>query len=73
MNSNDHLKDRIYTELIEDHLFKRGMISAPFITKRFDSHTDTINCITAEGEQHEFFVEFLQEQLPLYVVRIHFS
>lgn len=71
LNSNDKLKSRIYTEKLEAYLLKRGKIAEPFMTKCFNHHSDSIECITANGEKQMYKVEFLQEQLPLYVVRIH--
>lgn len=73
LNSNDKLKGRIYTEKLEEHLLKRGMITGPFITKRFNHHSDSIDCITVNGEQQVHKVKFMQEQLPLYVVRIYLN
>ena len=71
VNANDKLKNRIYPTLLEQHLLKNSKISAPFVIKSFSHNSNAIKCITDNGEEWSFKVEFLQEQLPLYVIKIH--
>lgn len=70
LNSNDKLKERIYPEMLENHLLKKVVIKTPFISKCFNSHKETIECITESGEKKEYKVEFMQEHRLLYVVKI---
>ena len=70
LGANDSLKGRIYTELLEQHLLKKNRITAPFITKRYYPGIDVIKCVDEKGEDREYKVEFMQEELPLYVVKL---
>lgn len=70
LNANDRLKGHIYTVLLEQHLLENHAITAPFIVKRYYSGIDSIKCVDEKGEVKEYKVEFIQEELPLYVVKI---
>lgn len=71
LNSNDNLQGRIYVELLEDHLLKKKVISDRFISSQFNGYKNIISCITDAGEKRIFEVEFMQENYPTYVVKIH--
>ncbi len=73
LNANDRLKGRIYPELLEKHVLKNGSETNPFILKRFYPFVDKITCICDDGTEKEYKVEFMLEQLPMYVVKIHTS
>ncbi len=70
LHANDKLKCGIYPDLLEQHLLKNGGITSPFIIKRYYPDPSFIKCITVEGDEQSYKVEFLQEKLPLYVVKI---
>lgn len=70
LDANDRLKGRIYPELLEKHVLKGGIEAEPFVLKRYYPYVDKIMCICADGAEKEYKVEFMQEQLPMYVVRI---
>lgn len=71
LNANDNLKGRIYPNLLEKHLLENEKIKDLFILKRFSPYMDYITCISDEGKELRYKVVFMQEQLPLYVVKIH--
>lgn len=73
LHANDKLKSRIYLDLLEQHLLKIGRINSPFIIKRYYPDPSFIKCVTDEGVEQSYRVEFLQEKLPLYVVKIHLA
>ena len=73
IDANDRLKGRIYPELLEKHVLEEGLEAKPFILKRYYPYIDKIMCICADGTEKEFEVEFMQEQLPMYVVKIHMA
>ena len=73
LDANDRLKERIYPELLEKHLLKKGLQKELFVLKRFFPYMDEIRCICADGAEKEYKVEFMQEQLPMYVVKIHMA
>lgn len=70
LDANDRLKGRIYPELLEKHVLEKGYQKEPFVMKRFYPYMDEIRCICADGAEKEYKVEFMQEQLPIYVVKI---
>ena len=71
LDANDRLKGRIYPELLEKHLLEKGLQKELFVLKRFYPYMDEIRCIYANGAEKEYKVEFMQEQSPMYVVKIH--
>lgn len=73
LDANDRLKGRIYPELLEKHLLENGLQKEPFILKRFYPYVDSIRCICDDGTEKEYKVVFIQEQLPMYVVKIHMA
>lgn len=73
LGANDRLKGRIYPELLEKYLLEKDLQKEPFILKRFYPYVDNIRCICDDGTEKEYKVVFMQEQLPLYVVKIHTS
>ena len=71
LDANDRLKGRIYPELLEKQVLGRGLEKEPFVLKIYYPYVDKIKCICANGVEKEYKVEFMQEQLPMYVVKIH--
>ena len=71
LKSNDKLKERIYLELLEETLLKRGKLADPFLTKQLSVSSDTIDCITLNGEIRRYKYVVVQEKLPLYVVKLY--
>ena len=71
LDANDRLKGRIYPELLERHLIEKGLQKEPFILKCFYPYVDSIRCICDDGTEKEYKVVFMQEQLPMYVVKVY--
>lgn len=73
LDANDRLKGRIYPELLEKQVLGRELEKEPFVLKIYYPYVDKIRCICANGVEKEYKVEFMQEQLPMYVVKIHMA
>lgn len=73
LHANDKLKKAIYPELLEDHLIAKKIIVVPFISKRFIPDVDYITCVSNNGEEQIYKVDFIHEQSALYVVKIYVS
>lgn len=73
LDANDRLKGRIYPELLEKHLLEKGLQKEPYILKRFYPYVNIIRCICDDGTEKEYKVIYMQEQLPMYVVKMHIS
>lgn len=70
LTSNDKLKNRIYTGIFEEYLLKNSVITEPLIVIRFYPHMDKLRCMTNNGEECLYNVEYIEGK-PLYIVRIH--
>jgi hypothetical protein len=71
LDANDQLKGRVYPELLEQYLLEKEKIESPFVFKRYNSSNNSISTISTLGVENIYMVEFMQEQLPMYIVKIH--
>lgn len=69
LDANDKLKKRLYTRLYIEHLDGESAEMKSIV--RFDPHTDLLLVISPSGEIKSHKVEFIMEDLPLYMVKIH--
>lgn len=69
VDANDKLKKRIYPRLFIEYLAGESAEMKSIV--RFDPHTDLLLVITHSGEVKSHKVEFIMEDLPLYMVKIH--
>lgn len=71
LNANDSLKKRVYTTALLGHLKAQNPEMPEPVIARFYSSGDYIECLERDGTVRRYLVEFVMENLPMYVVRIH--
>lgn len=69
LDANDKLKKRLYPRLFIEHLDGESAEMKSIV--RFDPHTDLLSVVSDSGEIKNHKVEFIMEDLPLYMVKIH--
>lgn len=69
VDANDKLKKRLYPRLYIEHLDGESAEMKSFV--RFDPHTDLLFVVSPSGEVKSHKVEFIMEDHPLYMVKIH--
>lgn len=69
VNANDRLKKRIYPRLFIEYLGNKSLQTQGIV--RFDPHTDLLFVVSPDGEIKRHKVEFVMEDLPVYMVKIH--
>ena len=69
VDANDKLKKRIYPKLFIEHFDGESVEMKSIV--RFDQHTDLLLVVPPSGEIKSHKVEFIMEDLPLYMVKIH--
>ena len=71
VNANDNLKKRVYSGILEKYYEENNYGSISLM--HYSPHQDLITVISSSGETHSYYVEFITEDLPLYIVKIHTS
>lgn len=71
VKANDNLKKRVYSGILKKHFEENNYDSITLM--HYSPHQDSITVVSSIGEAHSYYVEFITEDFPLYIVKIHTS